>query len=306
MKKLFINITLLILLGFIFYGCDTPAPTELVIDNNTTTEDQVDVEIITKDTQDEFYSNGFDSTGVARRLHNFGNVIVVTGTKISNRESTIKTSLAEAAFFDRSKPVMNMHGNVVGFHTVMPGVVKFNDKKAKVRPLKIKYNNGSTRVDTSLGSMYVVFSGRSNSVDPFGYNFRSNISFQLIPFMGPKISFTIPTPDEITGKATFSGKHADKSLKAVLEWNKSNGQKIEVIIGAVLKESNVSFPLYRLTTWDDGKLIVPPQLINTIPFERFDKIIFSFVRRLEFDNGSGSNRLKVLSQSIHSIIIKIP
>jgi len=306
MKKLFINITLLIALGFFFYGCDTPAPTELIIDNNTTTEDQVDVEVITKDTQDEFYSNGFDSTGVAQRLHNFGSVVVVTGTKISDRKSTIKSSLAEAVFFDRNKPVMNMHGHVVGFHTVMPGVVKFNGKKAKVRPLKIKFKNGNVKVDTTLGSMYVVFSGRLNSMDPFGYNFRSNVNFQLNSTMGPARSFNIPTPEEITGEVTFNGHKADKNLRAVLKWNKSNKQKIEVVLGAVLKGSNISFPLYRLTTRDDGKLIVPSQLLNTIPFERFDKIIFSFVRRLEFDNGSGSNRLKVLSQSIHSIIIDIP
>ena len=310
MKKLFINITLslvLVALSLIYNGCDTPAPTELVIDNNTTIEDQVNVEIITKDTQDEFYSNGFDSTGVAQRLHNFGSVIVVTGAKISNRASTIKFSLAEAVFFDRSKPVMNMHGHVVGFHTVMPGVVKFNGKKAKLRPLKIKFRNGNTKVDTTLGFMYVAFSGRLNSMDPFGYNFRSKVNFQLNPTMGPPRSFNIPTPEEITGKVTFNGHKADKNLKAVLEWNKSTtGQKIEVVLGAVLKGSNVSFPLYRLTTRDDGRLVVPSQLLNTIPFERFDKIIFSFVRRLEFDNGSGSNRLKILSQSIHSIIIDIP
>lgn len=306
MKKLFINITLLITFGFFFYGCDSPAPTELVIDPNVITEDQVDVEIITKDTQDEFYSNGFDSTGVAHRLHKFGSVIVVTGTKISDRRTTIKFSLAIAAFFDRSKPVHNTRGDVVGFRTILPGVVKFNGIKAKIRQLKIKYKNGNVKVDTTLGSMYVVFSGRSNSVDPFGYNFQSRINFQLIPVAGAATSFPIPTPGEITGKVIFNGHRADKSLKAILEWNKSNGQKIEIVLGAVLKGSKVSFPLYSLKTRDDGRLVVPSQLLNTIPFERFDKIIFTFIRRLEFDNGSGSNRLKVLSQSIHTIIIDIP
>ena len=309
MKKLFINITMslaLVVLSFVYNGCDTPAPTELVIDNNTTTEDPVDVEIITKDTQDEFYSNGFDSTGVAHRLHNFGSVIVVTGAKISTKNSTTSSSLAEAAFFDKSKPVKNMHGNVVGFKTVMPGIVRFNGFKAKIRPLRIKYKNGSQVVDTTLGSIYVVFSGRLNSVDPFNYNFKSSVAFLLNPTTGHATSFSIPTPEEITGKVTFNGRQADKSLRAILEWNKSTGQKIEVILGAVLKGSNVSFPLYSLKTRDDGRLVVPSQLLNTIPFERFDKIIFSFVRRLEFDNGSGSNRLKILSQSIHSIIINIP
>lgn len=306
MKKLFINITLLIILGFFFYGCDSPAPTELVIDPNTITEDQVDVEIITKDTRDEFYSNGFDSTGVAHRLHKFGSVIVLTGTKISDKRSTIKFSLGVAAFFDRSKPVHNIRGDVVGFRTILPGVVKFNGIKAKIKPLNIKYRNGNTKVDTTLGPIYVVFSGRLNSVDPFGYNFRSNVRFQLIPAVGTATSFSIPTPEEITGKVTFNGHRADKSLKAVLEWNKSSGQKIEIILGAVVKGSNISFPFYRLKTRDDGRLVVPSQLLNTIPFERFDKIIFSFVRRFEFNNGSGSNRLKILSQSIHTIIIDIP
>lgn len=310
MKKIFLNITFsLVLLAplFIYSGCDSPAPTELIIDNNTTIEDPVDVEIITKDTQDEFYSNGFDSTGVAQRLHNFGNVIVLTGTKISNNNSIINTSLAQAVFFDKNMPVRNMHGDVVGFHTVLPGEVKINGITSKIRPFEIKFRNGATLIDTTLGSMYVVFSGRQNSIDPFAYRFNSSVSFQLIPSKDkdPSTSFSIPTPQKITGKVTINGRKSDKSLKAVLEWNGTSSQKIEIVLGVMVKGSNISFPLYSLKTRDDGRLVVPDQLLNSIPFEKFDKIIFSFVRRLEFDNGKGSNHLKILSQSIHTIIINI-
>jgi len=308
MKKLLSIYTLsiaLLALSIIYNGCDTPAPTELVIDNNTTTEDQVDVEIITKDIQDEFYSNGFDSTGVAQSLHNFGSVIVLTGTKITNDNLTTSTSLAQAIFFDKNTPVRNMHGDVVGFHTVLPGEVKFNGITAKIRPLEIKFRNGSSVIDTILGSKYVVFSGRQNAVDPFGYNFKSNIPFQLNFDKGSPISFLIPTPEEITGKIAFNGNRNEKNLKAVLEWSGTGSQKIEIVLGAIVKGSNISFPLYSLKTRDDSKFVVPAQLLNSIPFERFDKIIFTFIRRFEFDNGSGSNRLKVLSQSIHTIIINI-
>jgi len=303
-SKFILSIALLAL-SLIYNGCDTPAPTELVIDNNTTTEDQVDVEIITKDIQDEFYSNGFDSTGVAQRLHNFGSVIVLTGTKISNNNSITNTSLAQAIFFDKTTPVKNMHGDVVGFHTVLPGQVKFNGITAKIRPLEIKFRNGSSVIDTILGSKYVVFSGRQNAVDPFGYNFKSNISFQLNPDKGLPTSFLIPTPEKITGKVTFNGNKNAKNLRAVLEWNGTGSQKIEIVLGAIVKGKNISFPLYSLKTRDDSKFVVPAQLLNSIPFERFDKIIFTFIRRIEFDSGSGSNRLKVFSQSIHTIIINI-
>jgi len=308
MKKLLSIYTLsiaLLALSIIYNGCDTPAPTELVIDSDTTTEDQVDVEIITKDTQDEFYSNGFDSTGVALRLHNFGSVIVITGTKITSNNITNSTSLGQAVFFDNNSPVRNMNGNIIGFHTFSPGVIKFNNITAKIRQHNVKFNNGSSVIDSTLGPMFVVFSGRQNTVDPFGYNFKSNVSFQLNPDKGPSISFLIPTPDEVTGKVTFSGNRNAKNLKAVLGWNGNSNQKIEIVLGVKVKGSNISFPLYSLKTRDDGKFVVPSQLINSIPLERFDNIIFAFVRRIEFDNGSGSNRLKILSQSIHTIIINI-
>src|SRR3990172_823699 len=66
------------LLLIIYSGCDKPAPTELVEN-----EEQVEVEIISQNPEDEFYSNGFDSTGIAQNPLNFNNIITISRIKTS-------------------------------------------------------------------------------------------------------------------------------------------------------------------------------------------------------------------------------
>ena len=76
MKKYFLYI--LVLFAFIYSGCDKPGPTELIIN-----EDAYDVEILGKDINDEFYSNGYDSSGVVEDRKNFASIISVSGIKLT-------------------------------------------------------------------------------------------------------------------------------------------------------------------------------------------------------------------------------
>ncbi len=304
MKKQYFSLYVL-LAGLILCGCNKPAPTELIQDSQIT-EDPVQVEVITKNLNDESYSNGYDSTGVADSLFGHINTIYVSGVKITSKLGTINTSLAEAIFFDKSKPIY-ADNNLVGYRTLTPGIIRFNNYKARLIPLKVRINRSTA--DSSLGLMYYLYSGRGMRIDPFNFDYNSSISFQLNPVTGSLVSFPINTPPEITCDIKVEGKRSANNLKILLEWSHPvSGLKINIIIGAVDKTTGDTFPLYRLRTKDDGKFLIPETLVNQIPLDRFNKIALTLIRKLErYENTSEhGNDLYIISQSVHTIIIDSP
>jgi hypothetical protein len=293
-----------LLAGLIIWGCNKPAPTELIQDSQTT-NDAAQIEVITKNINDQSYSNGYDSTGVADSLMGHVNTIYVSGIKITSKIGTLNTSLAEAIFFDKSKPV-NVGGYLIGYRTLTPGTILFNSHRARLVPLKVRIRNSA--IDTSLGLKYFLYSGKRILLDPFRYEYNSNIDFQFIPIIGSSISFKIPTPPEITGNIKIEGAR-NNNLKVILDWDlPSPNRQIEIIIGAVDRTSGEIFPMYRVITRDDGRFQIPVNLIKQIPTERFNKVVVTFIRKYEkYENNAGNkNDLYILSQSVHTIIIDSP
>jgi hypothetical protein len=299
--KLFTKYLIFLIIILIINGCDKPASTELIQKE----EEPLSVEVITKDTDDEFYI--IDSSGVVvDDLNRFVNVITVSGIKISNENTTINTSFAQAIFFDRSRPIYRRNERLLTYHTRVLGDVQFNNVPAELKPLNIRYKDGSITNEINLGFRHVLnslISGQS-----FNYDFSSSVAFNIdfFPlFGGASLGFDIPTPSEITGKLRFEGNRVNNSLRAVLRWNGEHHSKFEIIIGASINRNEKVFPLFRLRTKDDGELIIPPNLINRIP-HRFNNIVFSFVRKIESHHEGNNNDLYVLSQSIHSLVVDIP
>ena len=304
MKKQYFTLYIL-LSGLIFFGCSKPAPTELIQDNQTT-EDPAQVDVITKNINDESYSNGYDSTGVADSLLGHVNTIYISGIKITSKLGTVNTSLAEAIFFDKSTPVY-VDNNLIGYQTLTPGIIRFNNYRARLVPLRVRIKNSSA--DSSLGLMYYLYSGRGMRIDPFNFDYNSNVDFRLNLLNGSVISFPIPTPPEITGNINVDGKRSSNNLKVLLEWSHPlSNRKIDIIIGAVDRVNGSIFPIYRIRTKDDGKFQIPVNLLNQIPLDRFDKIAVTLIRKYEKyeRNIENNNELYVLSQSIHTIIIDSP
>ena len=300
MKK--INLfSAVLLLGLYLMGCDKPAPTELVQD-----QDHLAIEVIAKDTGDSYYSNGFDTTGVAGSLTGYTNIINVSGTKVTKNSITVNSSFAQAIFFDKSMPVHEPGGKLIGYHTMTPGVIKFNSIHARIIPYHVVFNNRGVRIDSILGYQYALSSGPGNMFNQFKFEYNSSVSFQYIPMHGAPVSFDIQTPAEITGQVRLLGKRANGNLSATLQWNKSNQKQIEVILGVIPKGQILAIPLYKLDANDNGKLTIPAKLLNSIPPGRYDKIVITFVRKYEKQITGNGNNLYVLSQSIHSIILDIP
>ena len=303
MKKLVIYFLLFVTVLF-FFACDKPAPTELYDDLQ---EDQAEYEILGKDYNDEYYSNGFDTTGVTQDINNFSNLISISGIKETDvTGNTLEYSFAQAIFFDRSQPVYDGNGRLLGYNTVKPGIIKFDNEIAHTVPLTIHYRENDVLKQVTLGDKYLLFSGRRGNGDNFHYRHNSNIPFQLNFIGGQNVNFNIATPTEIIGSANIIGSRQQENLGASLRWNRGNTNKITIIIAARLRNRLAIVPLFRVRTRDDGKLVIPERYIKNIPVDLFDRLVFTFVRRFEKTNVQNGNSLQVSSQSIHSIVKELP
>jgi hypothetical protein len=287
---------------FILVSCDKPAPTELIDD----TTDEFEVELLNKDL-DNPSSNGTDTSGITQDLTGVTNLISVSGIKITTENRTNEFSLAQAMFFDKSKPIKYLDGRLLAYKTIIPGTIKFNGTEAHIVPYRIKYREEGTPKDTLIGFKYLLYNIFGGYPDPFYFDYNSNVSFEFDPILpGENISFNILTPQEINGIVSLSGNKISKNLEATLNWNGMGEKRISVVVGLMRPGQLQSIPVYRMKTPDDGELRIPGRYLNQLPLDRFEKIVFTFVRSYEGYRGSGANELLVSSQSIHSIVIDIP
>ena len=301
MKKiltyLIISVSVLLLVS-----CDKPAPTQLIDDTNNDYE----VELLNKDLEN-YISSGSDTSGVTQNLTGITNLISVSGIKITSSKGTINTSLAQAIFFDKSKPIYYSDGKLLSYQTIIPGIIKFNGTEANIVPYRLKFREEGMQKDTLIGNRYLLYNIFGGVPDPFYFNYDSQVSFEFSPlFGGNTVSFPIPTPKEITGSVTLTGKRINKNLEATLNWNTNGIGKVSIIVGLIRPNQIISVPVYRFRTRDDGEIRIPKRLINQLPLDRFEKIVFTFVRSYEGYRDYGNNDLLVSSQSIHSIVIEIP
>jgi len=195
MKKI-ITYIIIFISTFLFFACDKPAPTELIDDSQ---EELAEYEILGKDLNDEFYSNGFDTTGVTQDLNRLSNLISLSGIKVTGvNGETDEFSFAQSVFFDRTKPVFYSDGRLLAYQTILPGIVKIDNIFARAVEFKIRYRDNNVPIDTILGFKYILFSGRHGGMDEFHYRHNSMMNFRL-NFIGQEVDFNIPTPKEIEG-----------------------------------------------------------------------------------------------------------
>ena len=294
MKSLIKYFLLLFLIGS-FLGCNNPQPTALIEDN-----DPIEIEVLTKNPA-EPTSFGIDSTGLNDNPARFTNVITVAGIKQTIRGISFKSSFAQAAFFDKTKPVFGINGKLIGYSTLTPGNVFFSNQKAERRQFRIRYG---VNKDTSLGLRYVLHR-RGILGDPFNFDFNSNINFRFVPDISSAVSFDIATPPEIFLNYRLAGSKSNKNLNLLLEWNAGNVKNFEILISIIDDPRNIVFPLYKIKTADDGKFLMPKKLLEELA-ARFDKLEFTLTRKFEKQQGSGIAELIVVSQSINSISVDIP
>ena len=299
MKKYFLYITVLI--AFIYSGCDKPGPTELVADEET-----YDVEILGKDINDEFYSNGYDSSGVIEDRTNFASIISVSGIKLTKNNTTINISSAQAIIFDKTKPLRSPRGVLLGYKTIIPGTIRFNNIKAKEKDYRVRFRENGLLIDTVLGPKYVLFHIQGLLGDLFTYPYNSSINFSYADSGGQHSNFDIPTPDEVTGAVRIVKTNEQNKFRAELNWNGEMSNNFSIIIGGIRNSNQQNFPFYRVRTKDDGSFIIPFSLLKNIPRDRFSKITISFIRKYDKLERVQNTDIYVSSQSIHTIIVELP
>lgn len=303
MKKYLIY--LLAIVALIFSGCDKPNPTELVNDSNDS--EILDVEIIAKDFNNEFYSNGFDTSGITDDIRNYESIISVSGIKLTRNGNTDHISYALTMLFDKTKPFKSPKGIVLGYNTIIPGVIKFNDVTARLSNYRIRYLENGVLIDTILGKKYELFrlNGRAFN-DPFTFHYNSSITFSFNPFIGQSSNFDIITPKEITGNVKLVYLNNQNKINAELTWVGENVNNYSIILGGVRNLNQQVVPFFRIKTKDDGHLIIPHSILRNIPRDRFNKISFTFIRKFEKLTPLQNSDLYVVSQSIHTIIVDFP
>ncbi|MFH1195285.1 MAG: hypothetical protein V1720_06210 [bacterium] len=286
-----------------FFSCSEPNPTELT-SGDTSNDEDFSVEMIAKDPANYDYSTGYDSTGITEPIPSKFSLISINGIKTSQDNTVDKAMLALAIFYDKNEPVRNSIGRVIGFNTKILGRVTFNDDSASVVPHRVKYFDRGFRKDTLLGFKHVLV--RIDDENPFPYN--SAVTFSLDPITRPTIQFIIPTPEEINGNVNVNGSRLESNLKFLLNWNGLNRGEIEIIIGGQNTGSRQAFPFYRIKTADDGALRIPAKLLSAIPFDQYDKVIVTFIRRRvkEFFNQEVFDNNFISAQSIHNVIFDVP
>jgi hypothetical protein len=302
MKKIFIHS---IILTSIFYitSCDKPAPTQLIDD----TTNEFEVELLNKDLDNHYYSAGSDTSGITQDLTGITNLISVSGIKISSRNRTDEFSLAQAMFFDKTKPINYSDGRLLAYRTVIPGTIRFNGIESHILPHSIKYRDNGILRDTLIGFKYVLYNIFGGNPDPFYFGYNASVSLEFDPIQpGDNISFTIPTPQEIIGSVSLTGNRINRNFNAALNWNGTRERKVTIVVGLIRPGQLQSIPVYRLKTPDDGEMHLPARFLNELPLQKFEKIVFTFVRSYEGYHINGGNQLLVSSQSIHSIVIDIP
>ncbi len=313
MKNLLTYCFIILLNLFFFTNCDDPNPTELFLDDTAVEDDIDDVELTPSKPGTFIYTNGYDSTGIIDPLPRRRSVVFLSGAKYTlNNILQHEINHAEAVFYDRNRPVQTNTGSVVGFHSNYVGRVLFGNDSALVRNNRVSFIENGIQKNVNAGLKYV-FSKRVNiETGANKFPFGQRLLFRLVnPATGNNIErFQIPTPEEITGSVQTSGSVDRGNLKIKLQWssNRNKAGKVKIIIGGVLKNTQLNFPVFDINVRDIGNTNIPKWIIDLIPFERFDSLIVTFIRQLEFVGARNSvseprlNDSFIVAQSIHNVI----
>ncbi len=303
MKKKIVNI--LAFLSLFIVSCDKPAPVDLV-EGPAYSDDPLEVEVLAQNPVEELYSADPDSNLVmaAPLDPRFGSQIVVTRSKTNDGGVQKESALGQAVFYDFNSPVINQMGRTVAFKTKAVQFVKFKGLQAREYPFNFRYLNGPEVKDTLLGPRFLVIRRSGVLGDLFDFEYGSAIDIEVKKFGSPMERFTVATPIEIQG-AVNTSRRPDGTRQANVTWNAGNSFSIIIVLSGVAVRTSHIVPLFRIRTRDDGSLVIPPNLLASIPAANFSKLIVTFVREMESLNEAVDERLFFRTQSVNNQVIDL-
>ncbi|MCK9424834.1 MAG: hypothetical protein M0Q21_02220 [Ignavibacteriaceae bacterium] len=303
MKKYFRHSILLLLTAY-FFGCGKPGPTELVNDIPND-EAPLQIEVLAKNPDDALYKGAYDSTGLLNQMPQAETFLFISKNVVSEKFLSIEYNVAQVLFFDRDKPFHLPDGKDFGF--LMKRVIppKINSVRTKEVNHSIQHGRGPSVKDTVLGPKYML-SRTGNFGDSLFLTYNTQVKFEFRKeMMSPPIEFTVKMPEQIIGKVTVTqNSNGEKIL--LLEWNKGTNDSVEIIIGGKIKNEKTATAFFKLHVNDNGQVKISPKLMKAIPKDRFDRLVFSFVRKAITRRVEQSLEFFTVIQNTHSIIIDYP
>ncbi|PKL83095.1 MAG: hypothetical protein CVV24_06760 [Ignavibacteriae bacterium HGW-Ignavibacteriae-3] len=303
--KTLLSYLVISIISIAFASCSNPTPTELY--NDTATNENVKVEVISQQPAVYVYSNGYDTTGIYEPFIDKSTIISVSGIK-NTGYGLSKHEYYFAQFNDKTNPVSTTRGMMLGYKTNSVGIVRFNNVLAQTKQQLMGFHNNGIRRDTVLGVRYeVIAEMMGHGMFQSDYSYNSKINFRLDSGKG-NTQFDIPTPPEIIGDVKTQGSIFNKTFQMQLFWNGLGTGQIEVVIGTFKQPGSEISPLLKLVGSDSGKMNVPQNIIENIPSEQRSSLVVTFIRRIikEIPNNEILNDSYIVSQSIHNIKIQIP
>ncbi len=295
---LFISLLLLV-------SCENPIPVDLI--DSSQQSDDIQIDVLSTNPDDETNSSSVDSTGYTNSNLDFQGEIFLSKNIITNQNLSVESNFAQTILFDKTNPIRNNYNRIVGFRSRNIYNVRYNNHRAREVPYTIRMNSGSNIIDSVLGSKYILFK-RSNLInsDSIDLQFGSPLNVELIHSPQRRFSYDLTMPEKILGNIKIN-KISNTEYKTILEWNSLNKDKIQIIIGAYTKTLiPILIPLYRLKTKDDGNLLLPNNLIESIPKDKFSRLAFIFIRQNSGSINFNGEQIFYLTQSSNTHIINIP
>lgn len=288
MMKIFLYLSTI----FFLFSCAEPNPVELF-----ESSDDYQIEIVSSEPDKNVYSTGYDSTGVVQNpldVSAFISISKVTNTQHHNSNSY---AYGSAEFYDKEIPIYLSNGRLLGYRTIAYGDLFINFYKANIlNNIKqfIKGNDSRNIGDTLIGKKYSFYKS--------GKFISDRVFITLDVTATNTLRFDFPSPPEINANISLTGNLHQNNFSFRLTWQSKNAENFNIIIGGIEKHRNELFPIYRIVTEDDGFFIINSSIINGFPFNRFEKIVFTFTRQNQFESYQPEiGSVRVYSQSIHNI-----
>lgn len=303
MKKNLIYI--LALLALFIGACDKPSPVELTTGEQQP-EDPIELTILNQNPSAEMNSTEPDSglVFIPPPDLRFGAHIVVVKSKIKDGDSVKKANLAQGIFYDLSSPVKDGSGKIVSFKTLPVQFIRFKNITAREVQHIARFRRNSQIVDTILGPKFILVRRPGQLGDPFDYEPGTVIPIDIKKHFSPAERFNVTAPPDITGEVeVITRNNGAKAFS--LKWDKLNHNSIDIVLSGISLSSSRVVPLFRIRTTDDGALVIPANIMSSIPVSYFSKLVVTFIRQTESLADFPPGRIYFQIQSLDNKVISL-
>lgn len=291
------------------FACEEPAPIEI---SNLSAED-FEVSIVQSD-PNSYVITGYDSTGIIDEKPTAASIISLSGIKNTIGNTTIYKGYGQAVFFDITKPVQNTENALIGYKTLNFRTVTFNDQKAKIEPLRIRYRENYTLKDTLLGFKNTISFRRVLTPQNHDFPYNEKMKIQISDQDGTTNELNFRLPEEIIGKVELTNDKLKRNQDIILTWNENPTNSLanveiadEIIIGGIQKLRDELIPLIKFKRFRQNQLEIKNSLLKEVLSSgKFEYLVITFLRKIRKSHSTSRlGDIYFASQSIHNIWIKI-